>query len=92
MDIKDPVKVKVYNDRSYDMEVLPPITSHLILWKVKAKKGSGEPNTKKVGKIKVSDLKEIAEMKKEDMNTDDIDAIVRSLIGTAKSLGLEIVE
>jgi ribosomal protein L11 len=34
MDIKVPVKVKVYNDRSYEMEILPPITSHLILWKV----------------------------------------------------------
>jgi len=91
-DVKIPVDVTVYVDRSFDMKLKSPVSSDLIKWKAGIKKGSGEPNTKKVGKIKISDLKEIAEMKKEDMNTDDIEAITRSLIGTAKSLGLEIVE
>ena len=79
MDIKVPVKVTVYKDRSYDMEILPPITSHLILWKVKQKKGSGEPNKKKIGKLTKADLQEIAEIKKPVMNTDDIEAIMRSV-------------
>ena len=91
-DVKIPVEVTVYIDRSFDMKLKSPVSSDLIKWKVKIKKGSGEPNTKKVGKISMADLKEIAEIKREDMNTDDIDAVVRSLVWTAKSLGLEIVE
>jgi len=79
-DVKIPVEVTVYADRSFDMKLKSPVSSDLIKWKAKIKKGSGEPNTKKVGKISISDLREIAEIKKEDMNTDDIDAIVRSLI------------
>jgi large subunit ribosomal protein L11 len=85
-DVKIPVEVTVYIDRSFEMKLKSPVSSDLIKWKAKIKKGSGEPNTKKVGSISMADLKEIAEMKKADMNTDDIDAIVRSLIGTAKSL------
>lgn len=91
-DVKIPVEVTVYIDRSYDMVLKSPVSSDLIKWKAKVKKWSGEPNTKKVGKISMADLKEIAEIKKPDMNTEDIDAIVRSLIGTAKSLGIEVVE
>jgi len=91
-DVKIPVEVTVYIDRSYDMVLKSPVSSDLIKWKAKVKKGSGEPNTKKVWKISMADLREIAEIKKPDMNTEDIDAIVRSLIGTAKSLGIEVVE
>lgn len=91
-DVKIPVEVTVYIDRSFEMKLKSPVSSDLIKWKAKIKKGSGEPNTKKVGSISMADLKEIAEMKKADMNTDDIDAIVRSLIGTAKSLWIEIKE
>ena len=90
MDIKVPVKVKVYNDRSYEMEILPPITSHLILWKVWAKKGSGEPNKKKIGKLTRKDLEEIAEIKKPVMNTNDMEAIIRQIAWTARNMGVEI--
>jgi len=79
-DVKIPVEVTVYIDRSFDMKLKSPVSSDLIKWKAKIKKGSGEPNTKKVGKISMADLKEIAEIKREDMNTDDIDAVVKSLV------------
>ena len=91
-DVKIPVEVTVYIDRSFDMKLKAPVSSDLIKWKAKVKKGSGEPNTKKVGTITMADLKEIAEMKKDDMNTEDLDAIVRSLIWTAKSLWIEVKE
>jgi len=89
-DVRIPVNVTVYIDRSFDMELKSPVSSDLIKWKAKIKKGSAEPNTKKVWTITMDDLREIAEIKKADMNTDDIDAIVRSLIWTAKSLWLEV--
>ena len=90
MDIKVPVKVKVYNDRSYEMEILPPITSHLILWKVWVKKGSGEPNKKKIGKLTRKDLEEIAEIKKPVMNTNDMEAIIRQIAWTARNMGVDV--
>jgi large subunit ribosomal protein L11 len=78
-DIRIPVDVTVYIDRSFDMVLKSPVSSDLIKHKAKIKKGSSEPNTKKVGSISMNDLKEIAEIKKADMNTDDIEAIVKSL-------------
>ena len=89
-DVKVPALVRVYIDKSYDFELLPPITSHLILSKAKVKKGSVTPNKVKLGKISMADLREIAEIKKPVMNTDDMDAILKSLLGTAKSLGIEV--
>jgi large subunit ribosomal protein L11 len=78
-DIRIPVDVTVYIDRSFDMVLKSPVSSDLIKYKAKIKKGSAEPNTKKVGSISMDDLREIAEIKKADMNTDDIEAIVKSL-------------
>lgn len=92
MDIKVPVIFKVYADRSFDLEILPPLSSHLILWKAKLKAGSAQPNKDKVGKISRKDLAEIAEIKKEVSNTNKMESIVKSLEWTAKSLGLEIID
>jgi len=89
-DVKVPCEVTVYIDRSFDMTLKSPRASDLIKWKAKLKKGSSEPNSKKVGVISVDDLKEIAEIKKTDMNTENIEAIVKSLEWTAKSIWLEI--
>ncbi len=89
-DVKVPVKVTVYADRSYDMEILPPITSHLILWKVKQKKGSGEPNKKKIWKLTRKDLEEIAEIKKPVMNTNNIDSIIKQIAWTARNMGVDV--
>ncbi len=89
-DVKIPVEVTVYIDRSYDMVLKSPVTSDLIKWKANVKKWSWEPNTKKVGKISMNDLKEIADIKKDDMNTDDLDSVIKSLKWTAKSLWIEV--
>lgn len=90
-DVKVPAIITVYSDRTYDLEIGTPITSHLILWKAKLKEGgSGEPNKKKIGKVTKTDLEEIAEIKKPSMNTARIDSIVKTLIGTAKNMGIEV--
>jgi large subunit ribosomal protein L11 len=66
------------------------VTSNLILRKVKQPKGSGEPNKTKIAKLTKKDLEEIAELKKDDMNTDDREAIMKSIAGTAKNMGIEV--
>ncbi|UFX83244.1 uL11 family ribosomal protein [Candidatus Absconditicoccus praedator] len=88
-EIKVPVNVKIFVDRSYEMEVLPPLTSNLIMWKTGLKKGSGEPNKKKSGKLTRQDLEEIAEIKKPVMNTRNIDSIVKTIAGTARNMGVD---
>jgi large subunit ribosomal protein L11 len=57
---------------------------------LKEKQGSAEPNKKKIGTLTKADLAEIAEIKKPAMNTNNIDSIIKSIIGTAKSLGIEV--
>ena len=89
-DVKVPVDVTVYIDRSFDMVLKSPRASDLIKWKSKIKKWSAEANKTKIWSITMDDLREIAEIKKPDMNTDDIEAIVRSLVWTAKTLWLEV--
>lgn len=89
-DVKVPALITVYTDRSYDFEIGTPITSHLLLWKLKEKQGSGEPNKKKIGTLSKADLVEIVELKKPAMNTNKDDSIMKSIIGTAKSLGIEV--
>ncbi len=90
VDVRIPVDVKVYIDRSFEMNLWAPVSSDLIKWKSKIKSGSWEPNKTKVWSISNDDLKEIADMKKADMNTEDIDTIVKSLAGTCKSMGVDI--
>ncbi|MEI7477200.1 MAG: hypothetical protein WCJ81_01300 [bacterium] len=66
------------------------MTSHLLLWKAQQKMGSAEPNKKKIATLSRADLLEIAEIKKPVMNTNKMDSIIDSIIGTAKSLGIEV--
>lgn len=89
-DIKVPVIVTVYIDRSYDMEILPPLTSDLLKWKAKIKVWAGEPNKNKVATLTNADLEEIIDVKMPVMNTRNRDSIRKSIIGTAKSMGIEI--
>lgn len=90
IDVKVPAVITVYTDRTYDLETLPPLTSNLLLWKLKQNGGSAEPNKKKIGTLSRADLVEIAEIKKSVMNTNNIDSIVASITGTAKNMGIEI--
>lgn len=89
-DVKIPAVISVYIDKSFDFELLPPVTSDLIKSKAKVAKGSKTPNKDKVGTISMADIREIAEIKKSVMNTEDIDSIVKSIMWTAKSLGISV--
>jgi len=87
-----PVIVTVYKDRSFTFEVKTPLASELLKRAAGVVKGSGEPNKVKVGKVKKSDIRKIAEMKLQDLNTTDIEAAMRIIEGTARSMGIEVVE
>jgi large subunit ribosomal protein L11 len=64
----------------------------LLLKAAKLDKGSGEPNRNKVGKVSMSQVREIAELKMPDLTAKDIDAAVRSIAGTARSMGIDVIE
>lgn len=83
--------IQIYDDRSMDFRVVAEPTDDLIRQKLGIDKGSGKPNTEKISK-KLSDaqLTEIAEIKANDMNTDDIEAVKKMVAGTARSMGVEI--
>jgi len=86
-----PVVITVYQDRSFSFITKTPPASRLLLAAAKLSKGSGEPNRDKVGKVTKSQVVAIAETKKPDLNASDIDAAVRIIEGTAKSMGIEVV-
>ncbi len=87
-----PVVIKVYKDRSFDFITKTPPASSLIKRALKINKGSPEPNRKKVGTIKRSQLVEIAKMKLKDLNTEDLDAAARIIEGTARNMGVNVIE
>jgi len=87
-----PVIVTVYKDRSFTFEVKTPLASELLKKAAGIVKGSGEPNKVKVGKVKKSDIRKIAELKMKDLNANDIEAAMRIIEGTARSMGIEVVE
>lgn len=86
-----PAIVTVYDDRSYSFTLKQPPASRLILKAIGLEKGSGKQKDK-VGKISKAQLREIVKRKMEDMNTDDPEAAMRTLAGTAKNMGIEVVE
>ena len=87
-----PVEITVYEDRSFTFVLKSPPASDLLKKAANVEKGSGEPNKKKVGTVNRAKLVEIAEMKKEDLNAADLDAAVRMIEGTARSMGLKVVD
>lgn len=87
-----PVEITVYADRSFSFELKSPPASDLLKKAANITKGSGEPNKEKVSKIQRAKLVEIAEIKKEDLNAADMDAAVRMIEGTARSMGIEVVD
>nr|WP_321402756.1 50S ribosomal protein L11 [uncultured Desulfobacter sp.] len=86
-----PVVITVYQDRSFSFITKTPPASRLLLAAAKLSKGSGEPNRDKVGKVTKDQIIAIAETKKPDLNASDIDAAVRIIEGTARSMGIEVV-
>lgn len=87
-----PVEIAVYSDRSFTFVLKTPPASFLILDAIKVKKGSGTPNTDKVGKISRAQLEEIAKIKEPDITAKDIEAGVRTIAGTARSMGVDVEE
>lgn len=87
-----PVEITVFEDRSFTFILKSPPASDLLKKAANIEKGSGEPNKKKVGTVNRAKLVEIAEMKKEDLNAADVDAAVRMIEGTARSMGLKVVD
>ena len=87
-----PVEITVYSDRSFTFILKTPPAAELIKEKIKIKKGSGEPNKTKVGKITRDQLREIAEYKLKDLNAFDVDQAINSIAGTARSMGIDVVD
>ncbi len=87
-----PVEITGYEDRSFTFILKSPPASDLLKKAANIEKGSGEPNKKKVGTVDRAKLVEIAEMKKDDLNAADLDAAVRMMEGTARSMGLKVVD
>lgn len=86
-----PVNLTVYADRSFDFETKTPPASQLLLKSMNKSSGSGEPNKVKIGRISEEAVAEIAEMKMEDLNTVNLEDAKRTVMGTARSMGI-IVE
>lgn len=86
------VHIKVYEDRTFDWTCLGQPVDDLIREKIKLEKGSGKPNTEKVGKITMAQIKEIAAIKKDQLNAIDEAGACKVIAGTARSMGVEVVE
>lgn len=86
------VHIQVYEDRSFTWKSLGRPVDDLILERVGIKKGSGKPHSDKVGKITRAQLEEIAEIKKDQLNAIDMDGRVKVIAGSARSMGIEVVE
>ena len=85
-----PAEITIFEDRSFVFKLKTPPASALLKKAAGIEKGSGNPLTTKVGKVKKADLKKIAERKMADLNTDDPDAAGRMIAGTAKNMGIEV--
>ena len=85
-----PVIVTYYDDRSFTFIARQPTASYLLLKAAGLEKGSGKPNTEKVGKLDHAKLKEIAQVKMPDLTASDVDEAVQTLAGSARSMGIQV--
>lgn len=85
-----PVVITVFQDRSFSFITKTPPAAVLLMKAAKIEKGSGEPNRNKVGFVSMQQVEEIAQLKLQDLNANDVEAAKRSILGTARSMGLEI--
>ena len=85
-----PVVITVYSDRSFTFITKSPPASVLLKKAAGLAKGSGVPNRDKVGKVTRAQIEEIVEVKKDDLNAHDIEAAIRVIEGTARSMGIEV--
>ena len=85
-----PVKITVYENRSYDFVLKISPASELIKKAAKIEKGSGKPLPDKIGSITKEQLRQIAEMKLPDLNTDNVEQAMKIIAGTARQMGVEV--
>jgi large subunit ribosomal protein L11 len=90
IEVKVKVKLTVYVDRTFAMEIWTPVTSGLIKWRINQNLWSGEPNKKKVGKLTRADLEAIYELKKSDLNANSPEEGYRIIAGTARNMGVDV--
>lgn len=86
-----PVVVTVYSDRSYTFITKTPPAAVLLKKAAKVEKGSGVPNKNRVGKVTMKQVEEIAKLKFQDLNASDVEAAMKSVAGTARSMGIEVI-
>ena len=85
-----PVEITIYQDRSFTFVTKTPPAAVLLMKAAKVEKGSGEPNKKKVGTVTMAQIEEIAKLKMPDLSAYDLEAACRTILGTAKSMGIEV--
>lgn len=86
-----PVEITVYEDRSFTFVTKTPPAATLLKQAAGVEKGSGEPNRNKIGKVSKEKIREIAELKLQDLNANDVEAAMKIIEGTARSMGIEVV-
>ena len=86
-----PVEVTIFQDRTFEFKLKTPPASDMLRRAARVEKGSGEPNKKKVGKVSKGDVRKIAERKMEDLNAESVEAAEKIIMGTARSMGIEVM-
>ncbi|MEX0921336.1 MAG: 50S ribosomal protein L11 [Rhodovibrionaceae bacterium] len=87
-----PVIITAYSDRSFSFETKTPPAAFLLRKAARIQKGSAEPNKNKVGRVTMKQVREIAEVKMPDLNANDLNAAAKIVAGSARSMGIEVVE
>ena len=87
-----PVEITIFDDRTFTFITKTPPASILLAKAANVEKGSGEPNRKKVGKVPRAKVKEIAQLKMPDLNANDVEGAMRIIEGTARNMGLEVID
>ena len=87
-----PVEITVYEDRSFTFITKTPPAAVLIKEALNLEKGSGEPNREKVGRLSQAQLRSIAETKMQDLNARDVEAAMKVIAGTARSMGVDVAQ
>jgi large subunit ribosomal protein L11 len=90
--LRVPVDITVFADRSFKFQVRTPCASELLKKAAKIQKGSGVPNRQKVARVKIGLIREIAQQKMQDLYAADEEAAIKTIKGTARSMGIDVVE
>jgi len=86
-----PVEITVYEDRTFDFKLKTSPAAELLKKAAKVQKGSGKPNSEKIGKVTKAQIKEIAQAKMQDLNAVDIEGAMKIIEGTARQMGINVI-